>query len=93
MSPLLANDYMNELDHYMEKQGYSFCRFGDDINIYCSTYEEATVAFSDVTARMEKIEQLLLNHGKRVYLKELYSCRDNRFIVYLFECYYVRKLL
>lgn len=64
MSPLLANDYMNELDHYMEKQGYSFCRFGDDINIYCSTYEEATVAFSDVTARMEKIEQLLLNHGK-----------------------------
>lgn len=89
MSPLLANVYMNELDHYMEKQGYSFCRFGDDINIYCSTYEEATVAFSDVTARMEKIEQLPLNHGKmgifkginRKYLGYRFEMKDGHVIV------------
>ncbi len=89
LSPLLANVYMNELDHYMEKQGYSFCRFGDDINIYCSTYEEATVAFSDVTARMEKIEQLPLNHGKtgifkginRKYLGYRFEMKDGHVIV------------
>ena len=81
MSPLLANVYMNELDHYMEKQGYSFCRFGDDINIYCSTYEEATVAFSDVTARMEKIEQLPLNHGKTGIFKGI----NQKYLGYRFE--------
>lgn len=89
LSPLLANVYMNELDHYMEKQGYSFCRFGDDINIYCSTYEEATVVFSDVTARMEKIEQLPLNHGKtdifkginRKYLGYRFEMKDGHVIV------------
>ena len=89
LSPLLANVYMNELDHYMEKQGYSFCSFGDDINIYCSTYEEATVAFSDVTARMEKIEQLPLNHGKtgifkginRKYLGYRFEMKDGHVIV------------
>ncbi len=89
LSPLLANVYMNELDHYMEKQGYSFCRFGDDINIYCSTYEEAIVAFSDVTARMEKIEQLPLNHGKtgifkginRKYLGYRFEMKDGHVIV------------
>ena len=89
LSPLLANVYMNELDHYMEKQGYSFGRFGDDINIYCSTYEEATVAFSDVTARMEKIEQLPLNHGKtgifkginRKYLGYRFEMKDGHVIV------------
>ena len=89
LSPLFANVYMNELDHYMEKQGYSFCRFGDDINIYCSTYEEATVAFSDVTARMEKIEQLPLNHGKtgifkginRKYLGYRFEMKDGHVIV------------
>lgn len=89
LSPLFANVYMNELDQYMEKQGYSFCRFGDDINIYCSTYEEATVAFSDVTARMEKIEQLPLNHGKtgifkginRKYLGYRFEMKDGHVIV------------
>lgn len=89
LSPLLANVYMNELDHYMEKQGYSFCRFGDDINIYCSTYEEAIVAFSDVTAQMEKIEQLPLNHGKtgifkginRKYLGYRFEMKDGHVIV------------
>lgn len=81
MSPLLANVYMNELDHYMEKQGYSSCRFGDDINIYCSTYEEATVAFSDVTARMEKIEQLPLNHGKTGIFKGI----NQKYLGYRFE--------
>ena len=81
LSPLLANIYMNELDHYMEKQGYSFCRFGDDINIYCSTYEEATVAFSDVTARMEKIEQLPLNYGKTGIFKAI----NRKYLGYRFE--------
>lgn len=89
LSPLLANVYMNELDHYMEKQGYSFCRFGDDINIYCSTYEEAIVEFSDVTARMEEIEQLPLNHGKtgifkginRKYLGYRFEMKDGHVIV------------
>ena len=36
LSPLLSNIYMNEIDHYMEKNGYCFCRFGDNINIYCN---------------------------------------------------------
>lgn len=38
LSPLLSNIYLNGLDHYMEKQEYKFCRFGDNINIYCKLY-------------------------------------------------------
>ena len=41
LSPLLSNIYLDDLDKYMEEKGYHFCRFGDDINVYCAEQEQA----------------------------------------------------
>lgn len=40
LSPLFSNIYMEQFDLYME-QNYSYCRFSDDINIYCKSQKEA----------------------------------------------------
>lgn len=64
LSPLLGNFYLNELDRYMEEKQYHFCRFGDDINIYCSTYEEAIGCLDDIRSHIENQEMLPLNHKK-----------------------------
>lgn len=64
LSPLLGNFYLNELDRYMEEKQYHFCRFGDDINIYCSTYEEAIGCLDDTRSHIENQEMLPLNHKK-----------------------------
>lgn len=64
LSPLLSNFYLNELDRYMEEKQYHFCRFGDDINIYCSTYEEAIGCLDDTRSHIENQEMLPLNHKK-----------------------------
>ena len=44
ISPLLANIYLNPLDHLMQKAGYTMVRFADDLVILCATQEEAEAA-------------------------------------------------
>ena len=60
---------MNEIDHYMEKNGYCFCRFGDNINIYCNSYELAFQQYQDVKEHLEKIEKVPLNKSKVEFYK------------------------
>lgn len=45
ISPLLANVYLNPLDHGMQRAGYAMVRFADDLVILCSTREEAEAAY------------------------------------------------
>lgn len=47
ISPLFSNVYMMEFDNYLESK-FRFCRFSDNINIYCKTEEEAKSAIEDV---------------------------------------------
>ena len=44
ISPLLANLYLNPLDHAMAQQGYEMVRYADDFVILCRTEEEAREA-------------------------------------------------
>ena len=81
LSPLLSNIYMNEMDHYMEKKGYRFCRFGDNINIYCNSYELAFQQYQDVKEHLEKIEKVPLNKSKSGVYKSL----NRKFLGYCFE--------
>lgn len=81
LSPLLSNIYMNEIDHYMEKNGYCFCRFGDNINIYCNSYELAFQQYQDVKEHLEKIEKVPLNKSKSGVYKSL----NRKFLGYCFE--------
>ena len=41
ISPLLANLYLNPLDHEMARQGWEQVRYADDLVVLCRTQEEA----------------------------------------------------
>ena len=50
ISPLLANLYLNPLDHQMEKAGWAMVRYADDFVILCHTEAEAQAALEAVRA-------------------------------------------
>jgi len=50
LSPLLANLYLNDLDHTMQQAGYQMVRYADDFIILCRTREEAAQALARVQA-------------------------------------------
>jgi RNA-directed DNA polymerase len=41
ISPMLANLYLNPLDHEMERRGWAMVRYADDFVVLCRTKEEA----------------------------------------------------
>jgi RNA-directed DNA polymerase len=53
ISPLLANIYLNKIDHEMNLKGYEMIRYADDAVILCSTEEEANKALTKMKAWME----------------------------------------
>lgn len=63
ISPLLSNIYMRDFDKYLESK-YSFCRFSDNINIYCNTYMEAQNIYVDVDNYLRTKLGLSLNISK-----------------------------
>lgn len=46
ISPLLANLYLNPLDHEMERRGWEQVRYADDLVVLCRTQEEADTVLS-----------------------------------------------
>jgi RNA-directed DNA polymerase len=54
ISPLLANIYLNPLDHHMAQKGQQMVRYADDFVILCQSLEEAEKALADVRLWMEK---------------------------------------
>ena len=63
ISPLLANIYLNEIDHEMKLKGYEMVRYADDFVILCSTEEGANNALTLMKARIEE-RGLTLHPGK-----------------------------
>lgn len=53
ISPLLANVYLNPLDHRMQKEGYTMVRYADDLVILCATLAEAEAAYALLKAWVE----------------------------------------
>jgi RNA-directed DNA polymerase len=48
MSPLLANIYLDPLDHLMEEAGYEMVRYADDFVVLCGSQAEAEEALGRV---------------------------------------------
>lgn len=48
ISPLLANLYLNPLDHLMEAEGYEMTRYADDFVVQCRTEAEADAAMVQI---------------------------------------------
>ena len=53
ISPLLANIYLNPLDHLMAQKGWEMVRYADDFVILCESREEAERALAEVRRWME----------------------------------------
>jgi RNA-directed DNA polymerase len=54
ISPLLANIYLNPLDHQMAQAGWAMVRYADDFIILCGSQEEAETALAQVRAWTEQ---------------------------------------
>jgi RNA-directed DNA polymerase len=63
ISPLLANIYLNPLDHQMEQAGLLMVRYADDLVILCETQAQAEDAYQRLKAWVEA-EGLSLNPEK-----------------------------
>jgi RNA-directed DNA polymerase len=53
ISPLLANLYLNPLDHQLSDAGFAMVRYADDFVILCRTREDAERALATVRAWVE----------------------------------------
>ena len=54
ISPLLANIYLDPLDHLMASKGFRMTRYADDFVVQCKSREEAESALSLLGAWMEE---------------------------------------
>jgi group II intron reverse transcriptase/maturase len=63
ISPLLSNIYLTPLDNMLERKGFSFVRYADDVLILCRTEEEARTALEEVRAELLRLK-LELNEEK-----------------------------
>jgi RNA-directed DNA polymerase len=63
ISPLLANIYLDPLDHLMEQSGFPMIRYADDFVILCRTEQEAKAALESVRQWTEQA-QLTLHPAK-----------------------------
>jgi RNA-directed DNA polymerase len=83
ISPLLANIYLNRIDHGMNAKRYEMVRYADDFVIMCSTEEEARNALKEVRARIEKRGLMLHPEKTRIVDATLRGGFD--FLGYHFE--------
>lgn len=56
ISPLLANIYLNPLDHQMQQEGIEMVRYADDLVLLCRSEEEAQRALGVLQQWMETAE-------------------------------------
>jgi RNA-directed DNA polymerase len=53
LSPVLANLYLNPLDHRMAAEGYEMVRYADDFVILCRSAAEAQAALAEIRSWLE----------------------------------------
>lgn len=55
LSPLLANIYLNPLDHRMSQDGWQMIRYADDFIVMCRSQAEAQAALEAIRAWVESV--------------------------------------
>ena len=53
ISPLLANIYLNPLDHLLESVGFAIVRYADDFVVLCKSREAAGIALTKIQSWVE----------------------------------------
>ena len=83
ISPLLANLYLNPLDHLLAERGYEMVRYADDFVILCATRGEAEQALARVRAWVH--ENGLALHPEKTRLVDATQRGGFEFLGYHFE--------
>ena len=85
ISPLLANVYLNPLDHAMDKKGHRMVRYADDSVILCRSEAEARAALDVMTQWCE--ENGLALHPDKTHIADMRQSGDGfEFLGYRFQC-------
>jgi RNA-directed DNA polymerase len=71
ISPLLANIYLNRLDHLMMQEGIEMVRYADDLVLLCRSEEEAQRALQILQQWMESAELQL--HPEKTRIVDLHE--------------------
>jgi RNA-directed DNA polymerase len=85
ISPLMANLYLNPLDHLMEQGGYKMVRYADDFVVLCQSREEAMEALNQITQWTEQAGLKL--HPDKTRLVDASQKGGFDFLGYHFERY------
>lgn len=64
LSPLLSNIVLDELDKELERRGYSYVRYADDVKIFASSQEQAQRIMAKVILFIEERLKLKVNKDK-----------------------------
>ena len=64
ISPILSNLYLREFDKLLSDRNLLFCRYGDDINVFCRTEEAAEEAYQIVINILKELHGLDINQEK-----------------------------
>lgn len=64
ISPILSNLYMQDLDSYMEKKGYLWLRYADNIYVFAELQESATIIYNDLIGFIRTDLNLNVNETK-----------------------------
>jgi RNA-directed DNA polymerase len=83
ISPLLANVYLNPLDHLMAKKGRAMVRYADDFVILCTSQQEAEEALAEVQHWMEQAGLIL--HPTKTRIVNATATGGFDFLGYHFE--------
>jgi RNA-directed DNA polymerase len=83
ISPLLANLYLDPLDHLMAQGGFEMVRYADDFVVLCQTEEEAHRALSRIEAWMAQAGLQL--HPEKTCLVDASQPGGFDFLGYHFE--------
>jgi len=83
LSPLLANIYLNPLDHLMAQRGWEMVRYADDFIILCESQEQAEQALAQVRQWVE--EAGLVLHPTKTRLVDASQAGGFDFLGYHFE--------
>jgi RNA-directed DNA polymerase len=83
LSPLLANIYLNPLDHLMVQEGWEMVRYADDFVILCESREEAEQALARVRQWAENAGLTL--HPTKTRLVDASQSGGFDFLGYHFE--------
>ena len=83
ISPLLANIYLNPLDHLMEDKGFNMIRYADDFVVLCKTKAEARKALKAINDWVKKAGLRL--HPEKTRLVDATGRGGFDFLGYHFE--------